>query len=190
MKDKKNSQLWQVLEEQTYAQFPIFSVRRSRRVNPRTGTQIDFLLMSGLDWANVIALTDNHEVVLVRQYRHGADAYTLETPGGCVEAHESPLDSVRRELQEETGYCVKDIQPLGVFHPNAAMQSMRCHCFVAFGAHVCGPQTLDDGECIEVLCKPLYDVKQMILGGVITHSIVLASFAMFFLREKELLRLP
>lgn len=60
---------------------------------------------------NVIAVTDKDELVLVRQYRHSSQSYTLEIPGGCVEKGGAPEVSFRRELLEETGYEA-DVQQL------------------------------------------------------------------------------
>lgn len=170
---------WKVLEEHVYETFKIFRAYRSRRVNPRTGKPFDFFLMDGLDWANIIALTPDNQVVLVEQFRHGSSSYTLEIPGGCVEPGEDPLQSAARELEEETGFAVNgSIEHLGVIHPNPAMQAMRCHCFVARGVTPTSSQKLDPGEDIRVVLKPLSELPQLIATGKITHAIVLAAFAL------------
>jgi hypothetical protein len=61
-------------------------------------------------WVNVVALTPDHDVVLVRQYRHGVQQAVLELPSGTVEPTDaSPLTAVQRELLEETGYTSQDV---------------------------------------------------------------------------------
>jgi ADP-ribose pyrophosphatase len=179
-KESPTSARWRVLDEHVYETFKIFRIRRSGRINPRTGKRFDFFLMDGLDWVNIIPLTKDNKVVLVRQYRHGSESYTWEIPGGCVEAGEDPRFSACRELKEETGYEVKgEIKLLGTIHPNPAMQAMRCHCYVAEGVELTSAQALDPGEDIEVALKPIEEVRAMIGRGEITHAIVLAAFALF-----------
>lgn len=169
---------WRVVEDFVYETFAIFRIRRSKRLNPRTNKPFSFFLMDGLDWANIIALTPDQSVLLVEQYRHGSESLTLEIPGGCVERGEDPEASARRELEEETGYRVGLIEKLGVIHPNPAMQAMRCHCFIGHGAIRTGIPRLDEGEDIRTLEVPLPEVMRQIGSGAITHSIVLATFAL------------
>lgn len=185
MAEKKNKANWQILEEQYYDRFQIFSVKKSRRVNPRSGKTIDFVLMDGLNWVSVLPLTTDNNVVLVRQYRHGIEDYTIETPGGCVEENELPAESARRELLEETGYRASVIEPLGIFDPNPPMYGMRCHSFVARNVEPAGLQQLDDGEDIQVLTRPLPEFLRMVRAGEVTHAIVMATVALFLLHHDQ-----
>ena len=85
----------------------------------------DFYVLDTNDWVNVIALTPDHEIVLVRQFRYGSKEQSLEPPGGVVERGEDPLVAGLRELQEETGYVGELPELLGVVRPNAAILSNR-----------------------------------------------------------------
>lgn len=181
---RKNSAGWEILSDHLYEAFPIMSIFRSTRRNPRTGQTVDFVRVVGLDWANVIALTPRNEVVLVRQYRHGSEESTLEMPGGCVEPGEDPKLSALRELSEETGYSSSEIEHLGIVRPNPALLSNSCSIYVARNVVRCGEQSLDPGEDITVLTKPLPEVYEMIRRGEITHAMVLAAFALYRLHEK------
>ncbi|MBX7144480.1 MAG: NUDIX hydrolase [Oligoflexia bacterium] len=173
---------WKVLSEKTYESFKIFSLVRSTRRNPRTGADIDFVRIDGLDWANVIALTPDDKVVLIKQYRHGSDEFTLELPGGCVEVGENPSASVMRELEEETGYTASKLEPLGVIRPNPALLSNRCHLFIARDAKLRSSQKLDAGEDIEVLLKPLSEALDLVRSGSITHALMVAAFGLMSLK--------
>lgn len=181
MKSNKTKQPWKVQSERVYDEFRIFRIRNSTRVNPRTGQAIQFFLMDGLDWVNVIALTDDQQVILVKQYRHGSESFTLEIPGGCVEKDEDPRDSAIRELMEETGYKCDRISKLGAVHANPAMQSMRCHIFVAHGCKKTAAPSLDPGEDIKVEVIPLVKVNEMLQSGEISHALVVAAFGLYFL---------
>ncbi len=172
---------WDVLSESTYEDFKIFSLKKSRRVNPRTNATIDFVRIDGLDWSNVIPITSDNQVVLIRQYRHGSDEFTLEIPGGCVEAGEDPALSALRELEEETGYSSQSIEYLGKIRPNPALLSNYCHLYVARGVTIKGKQQLDDGEDIQVVLKPLDEVFAMVRRGEIAHAMVVSAFGLFAL---------
>src|SRR6266567_1508471 len=75
------------------------------------------------DWVSVVPVTDDGNFVLVRQYRHGIDAPTLEVPGGIIDEGQDPAGAAIRELREETGYGQGTLVPLGVSHPNPALQN-------------------------------------------------------------------
>ena len=181
MKNKGN---WELVGDKTYDKFKIFEARKSTRINPRTGKPFDFFLMSGVDWANVIALTPNNEVVLVQQYRHGAESYQIEIPGGCIEPGENPADSALRELGEETGYTATDIKPLGTIFANPAMMSMRLHCFVAFNAVKDQGVSLDPGEDIQTIVRPINSVLDMVKSGEINHALIVAAFGLYALADR------
>jgi len=83
---------------------PIFDVDTERLVSPRTGREHAFFVLGCADWCNIVALTDDNQVVMVRQFRYGRGEETLELPGGMVDPSDpSPLEAARRELLEETG---------------------------------------------------------------------------------------
>ncbi len=176
---------WDIEQDEIVDNFAIFQTRRSTRVNPRTGSRFTFFLMRGLNWVNVIPITTKGEVVLVKQYRHGAEEITIEIPGGCVEKEEdhNPGISALRELEEETGYTTKEISPLGSIYANPAMQSMRVFTYLAKNCELSCSQSLDAGEEIEIFTKPLVDVYSMIRSGEIKHALVVAAFAHLLLKQ-------
>lgn len=107
------------------------------------------------DWVTVVALTDAGNIVLVREYRHGAGAVMLGLPGGVSEPGESDWAAVAaRELAEETGYNAPVWVPLGTCFPNPATQNNHLHYFLALGARPNAGQSLDGNEQIEVVEIP------------------------------------
>lgn len=177
---------WKLVEDKEIEDFKIFSLRKSTRINPRSNKAHTFLLMSGLDWVNLIALTPEKEVILVNQYRHGSESATLEFPGGCVEINEDPADSARRELEEETGYTVTKIEPLGSLHANPALQSIKVHSFIAYGAQPNGRLKLDQGEDIKTVKMPLTEFLLAVKNGQITHALIVAAVGLFLLKHPEI----
>jgi 8-oxo-dGTP pyrophosphatase MutT (NUDIX family) len=178
---KKSSPLsspsvWPLLSSRTLGDFKVFSVRGERTRSPRSGKPHDFYVLECSDWANVVALTDANEVVLVRQFRAGTRSITLEIPGGSVEKGESPGAAVRRELREETGYAARSWRRIGVVHPNPAIQGNRCFTYLARDCRVAGDLMPDEGEDLAVTLVPLARIPDLIRRGRITHSLVIAAF--------------
>jgi 8-oxo-dGTP pyrophosphatase MutT (NUDIX family) len=174
--------VWPLLESRTLGDYRVFSVRGDRARSPRSGRPHDFFVLECPDWANVVALTDSDDVVLVRQFRAGTRSITLEIPGGSVEKGESALAAVRRELREETGHAARTWKRLGVVHPNPAIQANRCTTYLARGSRVVGDLRPDEGEDLAVELVPLRRIPDLIRRGTITHSLVIAAFHFLSLR--------
>ena len=125
-------------------------------------------------WANVLAITKDKQAVLVRQYRHGVQEVLLELPGGIVEDGEDPMDGIKRELLEETGYSASNIVEVGVIYPNPANQTNRLYCFLATDAEQVSVQSLDDGEDIDVQLLPLDELTSIAKSGGFPHALHVA----------------
>jgi ADP-ribose pyrophosphatase len=146
-------------------------------IHPRTGEPKQFSLIECVDWVNVIALTPDDRVVLIRQYRAGLDAVCLEIPGGMVDPGEDAATAAARELEEETGYTAPRWRPLGVVAPNPAIQNNRLHSFLALDAVPTTAPRPDGGEVLSLELAPLATVRAMLRDGRIDHALVLAAFA-------------
>ena len=84
---------WTHLHSQQGPSFGIFSIRTDTAISPRTGIEHDFHIMESMDWVNIIPLTADHRVVMIRQYRHGSKEVTLEIPGGLLDPGDTPEKS-------------------------------------------------------------------------------------------------
>ena len=133
------------------------------------------MVLRAPDWVNVIPLLPGGEVVLVRQWRYGIAAPTLEIPGGMVEG-ESERAAAERELLEEAGYVARSWHRLGEVHPNPAFLTNRCGTWLATDLERVGPPEGDGEEEIEVLFRPLAAIPHLIASGEITHALVIAAF--------------
>lgn len=167
---------WRRLSAERFGAFRIFDLDRVRYERPSDGASREFLVVDAPDWINVIPLTDDDRVVVVRQFRFGVDGVTLEIPGGMCDRGEDPREAARRELREETGYDARDFVSLGSVHPNPAIQNNRCHTFLARGAFRAGDPQPDENEEIAVETVPLDDVPKLIADGTISHALVVAAF--------------
>ena len=167
---------WDHTDDTEAVDYTIFQIRRYTAVSPRTGHAGRYVVLEAPAWANVVAITREGDAVLVRQYRHGIDAVTLEVPAGIVEQGEEPLAAVQRELAEETGYVSERWQDLGSVHPNPAFQNNRCYTFLALDCRHAAARHQDPGEDIEVVVLPLAEVGRLIREGAIDHALAIAAF--------------
>lgn len=168
---------WKVDEPETLAETRLFRLLRRRAVSPSDPTRSgEFVVLEAPDWVNVVALTDDDEVVLIEQFRHGTEEITVEIPGGTVDPGEEPLGAGLRELREETGYGGGSAQIIGVVTPNPAMMDNRCHTVLVRGVERLGDAELEGLEEIATRLAPLADIPDMIRSGAITHALVIAAF--------------
>jgi len=160
---------WKVLE--TSYLHPMFRIDKCELSD---GHLLDATIFEFRAWANVVALTGNDEVVLVKQYRHGVCEAIFEFPGGIVEAEEDPAEGVKRELLEETGYKASNLIQVGQIYPNSALQTNTLHCFLALNAEKVGEQNLDAGEDIEVRLMPPDELIEMVKRGEFPDALQIA----------------
>ena len=167
---------WKTERSAVVADYGIFRVRQDGCVSPRTQRRHDFWVLETADWVNIMALTPDDQVVLIRQYRFGSQRVTLEIAGGVVDPDEDPLVAGVRELREETGYQAETAVLLGFVEPNPGIQNNRCYTVLALGCRPLFGQQLDEREDIGVELRPLSAIPQLLAGGEITHALVWAAF--------------
>jgi ADP-ribose diphosphatase len=160
---------WKVLETKYIR--PRFRIDTCELSN---GNLLDATVLEFRSWAIVVALTENGEVVLVKQYRHGVCESLLEFPGGVVEEDEDPVEGAKRELLEETGYTASNVILVGKLYPNPALQTNAQYCFLALEAKKVSEQNLDGGEDIEVHLMPLSHLVEIARNGQFLHALNVA----------------
>jgi 8-oxo-dGTP pyrophosphatase MutT (NUDIX family) len=142
------------------------------RVRLSNGHEIDeFHVIKTPAWAGVLAVTENDEVVLVRQYRHGIARESLELPAGVIEAGEEPLAAAKRELYEETGYAAEHWEPIAEVAPEPSRHATRAHFFFALGARARGSHSPDASEEIELVTVPRVELVELVLRGDVIHGV-------------------
>jgi ADP-ribose pyrophosphatase len=171
--------LWVREGERVLVSTRVLELRSIHFRHPVRGTERDFVVAHAPDWVNVVALTPEGRIVLVRQFRFGANALSLEIPGGVIEAGEDPVAAGTRELLEETGYGGGRVRLLGSVQPNPAIMDNRCHFVFVDGAVPTGPLDWDDDEEIEVSTVPAAEALAWARSGRIEHSLSVAALMHF-----------
>lgn len=170
---------WERRGHQLRLQTRVFDVHAVRYHHPVRGTEREFIVLQAPDWVNVVALTTDDRLVLVRQFRFGIDALSLEIPGGVMEPGEDPVAAGLRELREETGYSGGRARLLGAVHPNPAIQANRCHFVLVEGVARSHDLAWDADEEIHVETRAVDEVLALARSGGITHALVLDALMLF-----------
>lgn len=136
--------------------------------------------------AAVVPLTEDGNVILVRQYRYPFAQVMLEIPAGKLDPGEDPLVCARRELTEETGYEADEFVSLGVFYPSVAVMDEQIHLYLARGLTFRAANP-DADEFLNVEQRPLKELIDLILQGNVpdgkTQSAVLKAW--YLLQRQE-----
>lgn len=170
---------WEKLASETKLKTRIFDVLSVQyRHGPRNSSR-DFTVIQAPDWVNVVALTTDCQLVLVRQFRFGIDEFSLEVPGGVIEHGEDPVNAGLRELTEETGFSGTNARLLGSVHPNPAIQANRCHLVLVENVRKTHELAWDPHEEMHVRTMPVDEVYALARKGGITHSLVLNALLLF-----------
>ena len=176
----KKKLAWKLLRSEEGLDLRIAKLRFDWWQNPRNGTELKATVLEISDWVNIVALTPEDKILVVKQFRLGTQLVTTETPAGIMEAGEDPKDAAIRELAEETGYTTDDWTYLGSVEPNPAFQDNHCHQFLAKGVVCTQDVNQDDGEDVEFCEMTLDEVKEEIKAGRMRNSLSLLTLSRVF----------
>lgn len=123
------------------------------------------------DWCNVILVTKDERVILVRQYRYPIDQATYELPGGVIEKNEDPKLAAKREMEEETGYTSDDIEFLMKLSPNPAVNNNTAYFFLVRNAVPTVSTNPDLFEDIDIVSFSKEEIIAFVQGNQMSHGV-------------------
>ncbi len=113
----------------------------------------------------ILPITNQGEVLCIKQYRHAVKSWQWELPAGMIDtADMSPMDVAKIELEEETGYLAEHWLDLGSFYPSQGSTTEEVYLFAATGL-IPSEQKLDTSEQIEVHTLSMEELKTLIQKG-------------------------
>lgn len=162
---------WKVLTSEYLVKEPWAVLRRDKCEMPSGHIVPEYYVLEYPNWVNIVALTKDNQVILVRQYRHGAGIESLEIPGGVIDEGEDAESAARREMLEETGYSFEGMEKLAELYPNPATSTNITTTFVARGGIKISEQALDDQEEIEVILVSIDEAKKLLKENKIPQAL-------------------
>lgn len=173
---------WKTIDSKYIIQRPWATLRVDKLEMPNGNIKEEYYVLEYPTWVNMVALTEDNQVIFVKQYRHGAGKIMVELPAGVVEDNEDPEIAARRELLEETGYAFDDISYVCELFANPATSGNITYTYLLTGGRKVQEQELDPSEDIEVVLMDLQKAKQFLFDNKIGQA--LHSSALFYTLKK------
>ena len=173
---------WTLLDSEYIIQRPWATLRVDKLQLPDGRIKEEYYVLEYPTWVNMVAFTEDDQILFVRQYRHGAGEVLVELNAGVVDEAEKPEDAARRELLEETGYAFTSMEYVCKLYANPATSGNRTYTYVLKGGKKVQEQDLDDSEDIEVLRMSIEEARQFLFDNKIGQA--LHSSALFYTFKK------
>ncbi len=142
-------------------------VRDTVRLPDGATSHREFVLHPGA--VVVVALLDDGQVVVERQYRHPVGQVFIEFPAGKIDPGEDRLACAQRELLEETGYTAREWAHAGVMHPCIGYSDEFIDIWFARGL-TRGERQLDAEEFLEVITASPQQLMDWVREGALTDG--------------------
>lgn len=176
--DKKDEKLiWRQGEKRLLLKTPVLNLT-SVESTSSDGLKGDYIVMDAPDWVIVIPDAGEH-FLMVKQWRHGENALSIEFPGGVIEPNEKPEVAAARELKEETGFVAGKLVKLGAMNPNPALMSNHVHIFAAFDLQPTGKQHLDEDEYVNYFEMSKKDVYAKMGNTEFPHALMSSALLLY-----------
>ncbi|MDD7258006.1 MAG: NUDIX hydrolase [Prevotellaceae bacterium] len=174
---------WKQVSAEYIIRRPWLTVRRDCVELPNGQRLDEYYVLEYPTWINVIAVTKEGRMVLVRQYRHALGRTGFEIVAGVVEKGEEPMVAAKRELLEETGFSGGEWRELMAVSANPGTMNNLTHCFLAEGVEHTDSQHLDVSEDIEVYEFSKQEVLDMLKKNEFMQSLMVAPLWKYFVES-------
>jgi len=162
---------WKTLSSSYIHKGPWATLRADKCEMPDGRIVDEYYVLEYPNWVNAVAITEDNKVLMVTQYRHAANIVSLEIPGGVIDGDEKPVEAMRRELLEETGYQFDDFELLNTVYANPSTANNHTYCYLAKGGKKVQEQDLDEHEELVVSEHTIAEVKQLLLDNKIAQAL-------------------
>lgn len=174
---------WNETERNEILKTPVFTVTERTSAGPG-GRKGKYIVNEAPDWVIVIPVSGEN-FLMVKQWRHGEKALSIEFPGGVIDKGESPQEGAVRELREETGASAKKLTLLGKMNLNPALFANHVYVFCAENLVFSGIQDLDADECLNYMQIPQSEVIEKIGTAEYPHALMASALALFMRTDRR-----
>jgi 8-oxo-dGTP pyrophosphatase MutT (NUDIX family) len=185
MKKSEDDRKWDIISTEYLIRRPWLTARRDCVRLPNGRVNDEFYVLEYPDWINVIAVTTDGDMVMVRQYRHGLQRTSYELCAGVIEQGETPEQAARRELAEETGYTGGEWREYMVLSANPSTSTNLTHSFLAVGVSKTEVQHLDETEDITVHLFTPDQLVELLQSGEIVQALMAAPLWKYFMQHNH-----
>lgn len=166
---------WKILESKYVYHDRWLKARADKCELPDGRIMEPYYVIEVPNWTNMVIITKDEQIVLVRQYRHALGTTTLELPGGILEKGELPKASAIREMQEETGYVSEEVELIMQVSPNPALNNNTAYFFLARNAEKLTHTSFDAFEDITIETYNKEELMQLLSDGKLQHGVQLGA---------------
>jgi ADP-ribose pyrophosphatase len=178
---------WKKLSSTYLSEHVYFTARRDRCERPDGQIVDPYFVVEMPPSVCAVAITEDNEVVMVKQYRHPIGEVIIEIPGGFIDPNEDVEKAIARELLEETGYEFSTFDYLGKIAANPGVLNNYTYLYLARGGQKVAAQQLDHNEDIELITMPLETLRSMLENNEIKQALHLACVFYAFKKLDEAL---
>ncbi|HEY4601317.1 MAG TPA: NUDIX hydrolase [Cerasibacillus sp.] len=170
---------WKTLQSNYLYQTPFGNLRKDMCELPDGQVIENYYVNEYSDWVNAIVLTEENNIVLVKQYRYAANDFFIEIPAGKREKGETYKEAILREIREETGF-VSDEEPilLSECFVNPATQTNKVRTYLIRNAYQAFEQELDPIEFIDIKIMDIDTLGELIDRGEVTQFFTVSAYYM------------
>lgn len=159
---------WKIVSQKSVFKAKLFDVKKIVFKNKKGKEKIHHIAQRNTV-VTIFPLTDQYEVYLISQYRYMLDKTVLEAISGYVNKKETTITAAKRELKEEAGITVHQLEEIARVETAASVIKGVTHLFLAKGLEM-GDSNPDDDEEITVVKMPLSEAVEKVMLGEINHS--------------------
>lgn len=140
------------------------------------GSHTQYEVDASVPFAAAVLLVSGDQVLVTRQYRYPIDSWIFDLPAGSAESGEEPIDTARRELEEEAGIISKHLMPLHTFFSNPARATWPTHVFFCTEETTAGRANRDDpAEQVSTVWLRVEELDSLLEGGqIVDPTLIIA----------------